>query len=71
MELAEHLLAADRDRFSFNDDQRKLGICSVDQSDSLQIWSVSGKICKESLRAWQLERKSAGAKCQVAAAQAF
>jgi hypothetical protein len=41
VELAEHLLAADRDRFSFNDDQRMLGICSVDLSDSLQIWSVS------------------------------
>jgi hypothetical protein len=41
VELAEHLLAADRDRFPFNDDQRKLGICSVDQGDSLQIWSVS------------------------------
>lgn len=41
VELAEHLLAADRDRFPFNDDQRMLVICSVDQSDSLQIWSVS------------------------------
>ena len=45
----------------FNDDQRMLGICSVGLSDSLQIRSVSGKICKESLRAWQLERRSAGA----------
>jgi hypothetical protein len=34
--------AAHRDRFSFNNDQRMLGICSVDQSESQMTQSTRG-----------------------------